>query len=293
VDNVPTEQGFPRRFGEYLLLGEIGAGGMGVVFQAVHLPLNRPCALKLLRDGALASSVMRERFLNEIEAVAALHHPQIVHVWRAAKLEGQLFLEMELVEGGTLADRLESGALPARDAAALVAGLSRAVQHAHERGVLHRDLKPANILLDEAGSGPKLTDFGLARLLNHESDLTRTLAVLGTPAYMAPELASGEAREATIAADVYSLGAILYECLAGQPPFHAENVPALLRKVAEEAPSPEPLLRPRTHREQEPERVVAASAPDRAHVEGATGFPLTPALSPSAGARAGVRGRSG
>ena len=231
------------------------------MFQAVHLPLNRPCALKLLRDGALASIVMRERFLTEIEAVATLNHPQIIHVWRAAKHEGQLFLEMELVEGGTLADRLESGCLPAREAAALVAGLSRAVQHAHERGVLHRDLKPANILLDDAGSGPKLTDFGLARLLNHESDLTRTLAVLGTPAYMAPELASGQAREATIAADVYSLGAILYECLAGQPPFHAENVPALLRKAAEEAPSPEPLLQPRTRSEQRPEQVGAAPPP--------------------------------
>jgi len=222
-------------FGDYLLLGHIAAGGMGVVYQAVHERLNRPCALKLLRSGVFASAAERARFVAEAEAAATLDHPDIVRVRHAGEAEGQLFLEMELVQGGTLADRLAADrsaavGMPLRQAAALVARLACAVQHAHDRGVLHRDLKPANVLLAEDGA-PRLTDFGLARLLDRENDLTRTLAVLGTPAYLAPELAAGRTRGATTAADVYGLGAILYECLAGFPPYAGETPLAVLNAV--------------------------------------------------------------
>jgi serine/threonine protein kinase/WD40 repeat protein len=244
MPDTPPSDRFPRPFGKYLLLAEIGAGGMGVVYQAVHTTSGRSCALKLIRPESLASAESadlqasaEQRFATEIEAASALEHEGIVRVLHSGVHEGRRFLAMELVEGGTLADRLASGPLPPREAAALLARLARAVQFAHERGILHRDLKPGNVLLDEAGA-PRLTDFGIARLLNRESDLTRTLAYLGTPAYMAPELATGSARDATTAADTYSLGAILYECLSGRPPFTAETVAALLHKVATETPAP-------------------------------------------------------
>jgi WD40 repeat protein len=240
-------QSYPREFGDYLLLGQLGAGGMGVVYQAVHQTTGRPCALKLIRGSALADgdggrvqlASLQQRFATEVEATAGLDHPNIVRVRHAGLQDGEYFLELELIEGGTLAERLEAGPLPAEAAAELVLRLARAVQYAHGRGVLHRDLKPGNVLLGKDGE-PRLADFGLARGLERTHNLQRTLAALGTPAYLAPEIAQGSATGATIAADTYSLGAILYECLAGRPPFQAANLPALLRKVAEEEPAPLP-----------------------------------------------------
>lgn len=225
-----------RQFEHYTLLGQIDEGGMGVVYQAVHRGLNRSCALKLIRAGLLATADERRRFLTEAEAAAWLDHPNIVRVGRAAEFEGQWFLEMELIAGGTLADRIAEGPLPPREAAALVESLARAVHHAHERGILHRDLKPGNVLITEDGK-PKLADFGLARFLDNDSDLTRSIAVLGTPAYLAPELAGGQVREATIRADVYSLGVILFECLTGRRPFSGETPLEILRSV-QDAPTP-------------------------------------------------------
>ncbi|MCC7375315.1 MAG: protein kinase [Verrucomicrobiales bacterium] len=224
-----------QSFGDYLLLGEIASGGMGTVYQAIDLRLNRSCALKLVRVGALASPAEHARFIVEAEAAAALDHPDIVRIHQAGEVEGQPFLAMELVEGGTLADRLQSGPMPLPEAASLVARLASAVQHAHDRGVLHRDLKPGNVLVSEDGA-PRLTDFGLARLLDREGDLTRTTAVLGTPAYLAPELASGSARQATTAADVYGLGAILYECVTAKAPYSGTNPLAVLGAVQQGPP---------------------------------------------------------
>jgi WD40 repeat protein len=224
-----------QAFGDYLLLGEIAAGGMGTVYQAIDVRLNRSCALKLVRVGALASQAEHARFIVEAEAAAALDHPDIVRIHQAGEVAGQPFLAMELVEGGTLADRLLAGPMALPEAASFVGRLAAAVQHAHDRGVLHRDLKPGNVLVTGDGA-PRLTDFGLARLLDRDGDLTRTAAVLGTPAYLAPELASGAARRATTGADVYGLGAILYECVTAKAPYSGPNPLAVLGAVQQGPP---------------------------------------------------------
>ncbi|MBL9137546.1 MAG: protein kinase [Verrucomicrobiales bacterium] len=224
-----------QTFGHYLLLGEIAEGGMGAVYQAMDTRLNRACALKLIRAGALASPAERARFFVEAEAAATLDHGDIVRVYQAGELDGQPFLAMELVEGGTLADRLRAGPMAFREAAEFVLRLAAAVQHAHDRGVLHRDLKPGNVLVASTGA-PRLTDFGLARLIDRDGDLTRTAVVLGTPAYLAPELATGNARQATTAADVYGLGAILYECVTGRAPYGGTHPLAVLGAVQQGPP---------------------------------------------------------
>lgn len=205
--------------------------------------VERPYEHHLLfyRYGVLATPDERRRFATEAEAASTLDHPGILRVHRVGQHEGQWFLEMELVEGGTLADRLTEGPLPPREAAQLLTRLARAVQHAHARGILHRDLKPANVLLAPDGQ-PKLTDFGLARFLDRDSNLTRTLDVLGTPAYMAPEIAAGHARHATVAADIYSLGVILFECLTGERPFKG-NTPLEVLRVVQDTPAPRPSSR--------------------------------------------------
>jgi WD40 repeat protein/predicted Ser/Thr protein kinase len=246
---MPTPGALIRYLGDYELLEELGRGGMGVVYRARQRSLNRPVALKMLRDGALAGEDELRRFRNEAEAVAALDHPQIVPVYEVGRHGGHPYFSMRLVEGPSLARTLDSGPIPPMAAARLVAEAARAVHHAHQRGVLHRDLKPANILLDAVGR-PHITDFGLARRIDAASDLTRTGQALGTPAYMSPEQAEGR-RGITTAADVYGLGAVLYACLTGRAPFQGGSLADILDGVRDRAPEPPSRLNRRVDRDLE------------------------------------------
>jgi serine/threonine-protein kinase len=215
----------------------LGRGGMGVVFRARHLRLNRPVALKMLLAGAYAGPHERERFQREAEAVASLRHPNIVQVYDVGDTGGRPYFTMELVEGGSLAQKLSGTPQPARAAAALVVTLARAVQVAHQGGIVHRDLKPANILLTPDGV-PKIADFGLALHFEGAPALTLTGARIGTPSYMAPEQAIGKVGMVGPAADVYSLGALLYELLTGRPPFRGDTAAETERQVIHEEPVP-------------------------------------------------------
>jgi eukaryotic-like serine/threonine-protein kinase len=221
----------------YELLGEVGRGGMGVVYRARDRRLGRVVALKMILAGGHASQAELARFLAEAEAVAQLHHPNIVQVYEGGQHQGLPYFTLEYVPGGSLAERLGGVPLPPAEAARLVEQLGRGVHYAHGKGVVHRDLKPANVLLTEDGT-PKVTDFGLARRAGTGQGLTATGAVLGTPSYMAPEQAEGRGKEATAAADVYALGAILYECLTGRPPFRAATPLDTLLQVVGREPVP-------------------------------------------------------
>jgi serine/threonine protein kinase len=219
----------------YDLLGPIGEGGMGEVWKARQTTLNRLVALKMVLGEQRAGSKQLIRFLAEADAVAAVKHPHVVQVYDYGEASGRPFLAMEYLPGGSLADRLKrTGPLDPKAAAQLVATLAGAVQAAHDLGIVHRDLKPANVLFDEHGQ-PKVTDFGLAKRAGR-SDLTATQAVMGTPAYMAPEQARGDTKFVGPQADVYSLGVILYECLTGSRPFGAPDPIVLLRQVTEDEP---------------------------------------------------------
>jgi WD40 repeat protein len=224
-------------FGDYEIQAEIGRGGMGVVYRARQVSLNRPVALKLIRAGVLAGQDELRRFQNEAEAVALLDHPGIVPVYEVGEHEGQRYFSMKLVPGGNLADRLAAYRDDPKAAAALLAEMAEAVHHAHVRGILHRDLKPANILVDDAGH-PHITDFGLAKRVEADAEMTATGAVLGTPAYMAPEQALGRRGAITTATDVHGLGAVLYSLLTGQAPFSGDGVVDTLTKVKEQPPEP-------------------------------------------------------
>jgi tetratricopeptide (TPR) repeat protein len=246
-DVVPDPGGLPGVPG-YDMLGELGRGGMGVVYRAWHRRLNRPVALKMLLAGVHARTAELERFLREAEAVAALHHPNIVQVYDVGDVDGRPYFTMELVEGGNLCRQIRGVPQPARQAAALVATLADAVHAAHQGGIVHRDLKPANILLTRDGT-PKVTDFGLARRLEADGGLTVSGAPLGTPSYMAPEQARGEKPAIGPATDVYALGAILYELLTGRPPFRADSTTATLQQVVADEPVPPARLNPRVPRD--------------------------------------------
>jgi serine/threonine protein kinase/tetratricopeptide (TPR) repeat protein len=204
--------------GDYELLEEIGRGGQGVVFRARQKSLNRTVALKVIGLGQWASKAHLKRFRREAEAAASLEHPSIVPIHEVGERDGSCYFSMKFIEGGQLDEIIRRDPMPIRQAAELIAKVARTVHYAHEHGILHRDIKPGNILLDAKGE-PHLTDFGLARLLETESTVTRTLEVLGTPSYMAPEQALGENAAVGKATDVYALGAVLYQLLTGQPPF--------------------------------------------------------------------------
>src|SRR5437667_10415366 len=208
---------------------------MGVVWRARQLSLNREVALKVIAEGELASEDFIERFHTEATAAASLDHPNIVPIYEIGEHEGRHFFSMKLIAGRTLTRESGGSPMPPRRVGRLLAKLARAVHYAHQRGILHRDLKPNNVLLDGHGE-PHLTDFGLAKLVERESTLTKTLAVLGTPSYMSPEQARGETKQLTTAADVYGLGAILYELISGQPPFAGGTTMATIRQVLEEEP---------------------------------------------------------
>jgi eukaryotic-like serine/threonine-protein kinase len=223
------------RTGPYEILEEIARGGMGVVYRARHRGLNRIVALKMILPQQLQSAAAIQRFRGEAEAVAALDHPGILPIYEVGELDGLPFFSMKLAEGGSLASQLATWRDRPRDAARLIAHVARAVHHAHERGILHRDLKPGNILLSREGEA-YVTDFGIAKWIGRDTRLTQDASTLGTPHYIAPEQAAGSSAKLTPAADVYSLGAILYELVAGRPPFVAETALETLRLVTDTAP---------------------------------------------------------
>src|SRR4029077_21003278 len=234
----------------YNVEAELGHGGVGVVYRAWHLRLHRRVALKMLLAGARAQPAERERFLREAEAVGGLRHPNIVQVYEAGDVNGQTYFTMELVEGGSLAQQIQGVPQPVRKAAALVATLADAVHAAHQSVIVHRDLKPSNILLTADGT-PKVTDFGLARRLQGGGALTLSGVPMGTPSYMAPEHAQGQREAAGPAADVYGLGAILYELLTGRPPFRAATAAETLQQVTSQEPAPPSRLNDKVPRDLE------------------------------------------
>jgi WD40 repeat protein/tetratricopeptide (TPR) repeat protein len=214
---------------------ELGRGGMGVVYHARRILLDRPCALKMILAGELASPEAATRFLSEAAAVARLRHANILQIYEIGEHNGRTYLELEFAEGGSLAEKIDGTPWPPRRAAGLVEPIARAAAEAHRQGIVHRDLKPANVLLMAEGT-PKLCDFGLAKSIGSNSGLTRTESVMGSPTYMAPEQAAGHSREVGPTADVYSLGTILYELLTGRAPFRAATVLETLEQVRSAEP---------------------------------------------------------
>ena len=239
-----------RYIGDYELIKELGRGGMGVVYKARQLSLNRPVALKLLKSDILAGHDERRRFQNEAQAVALLDHPHIVPIYEVGEYEGRDYFSMKLVGGASLEKKLTDLATDPKAIARLVKTAAEAVHHAHQRGILHRDLKPSNILLDERGE-PYVTDFGLAKRAEGDSEMTVSGAILGTPPYMAPEQASGRRGAVTTATDVYGLGAILYSLLTGRAPFRGDSVAEILEQVRDQPPKRPSELNTRTPRDLE------------------------------------------
>jgi serine/threonine protein kinase/WD40 repeat protein len=232
----PSQPGMTvRYFGDYELLEEIARGGMGVVFKARQVNLNRIVALKMILAGQLAHESDVKRFYAEAEAAARLDHPGIVPIFEIGQHDGQHYFSMAFVEGESLAKKVIDGPLPPREAAEMVKKVAEAVEYAHEKGIIHRDLKPANVLLDAIGQ-PKVTDFGLAKQTQGDSGLTGSGQILGTPSYMPPEQAAGRLDQVGPASDVYALGAILYCLLTGRPPFQSASPLDTLKQVLEQEP---------------------------------------------------------
>jgi serine/threonine-protein kinase len=221
--------------GDYELVEEVGRGGQGVVFRARQKSLNRTVALKVISLGQWASKAHLKRFRREAEAAASLEHPCIVPIYEVGEGEGSCYFSMKFVEGGQLDEVVRREPMPVRQAVELIVKVARTVHYAHEHGILHRDIKPGNILLDAKGE-PNLTDFGLARLIETESTVTRTMEVLGTPSYMAPEQAVGNNAAVGKATDVYGIGAVFYQLLTGQPPFAGGTTPLLIRACVSRRP---------------------------------------------------------
>ncbi len=223
--------------GDYELLAEIARGGMGVVYKARQISLNRIVAVKMILAGQLATQADHDRFHAESQAAAVLDHPNIVPIFEVGEHEGQHYFSMGYVDGPSLSARLAKGPLAPKEAAALVATVAEALEYAHRQGVIHRDIKPSNILIDSQGR-PRVTDFGLAKRVNGGSELTETGQILGSPSYMPPEQAGGHVRAIGPASDVYALGAVLYAVLTGRPPFQAASSLETLKQVIEREPVP-------------------------------------------------------
>jgi eukaryotic-like serine/threonine-protein kinase len=266
---TPDHQTSISAFGDYELLEEIGRGGMGIVYKARQRSLNRIVALKMVIPSRLTSATDLRRFQVEAETVSRLDHPHILSIYEEGEVSGQPYYTMKWMEGGSLAEggrhRAEGGG-PSKDApdaqspaavrqqqsaiATLLVKVAHAVAYAHERGVLHRDLKPGNILLDTRGE-PYVADFGLAKLMEQESRLTQSLPTVGTPGYAAPEQLQGGMQHVTMAADVYSLGAILYESLTGKPPFRGPTPIEIIRQALDTEVKPPHTLNPAVDRDLE------------------------------------------
>jgi eukaryotic-like serine/threonine-protein kinase len=264
VDKLPDIEG-------YEVQSVLGRGGMGVVFRARHLRLDRLIALKMMLDDAYAGPRDRDRFQREAEAVARLRHPNVVQIHDIGDADGRPYFTMELVDGGSLAEKLAGTPLPSREAAELAATLAGAVQAAHDCGIVHRDLKPGNVLLTSDGMA-KITDFGLARQLNDGARLTQTGAAVGTPSYMAPEQANGQPDEVGPAVDVYALGAILYELLTGRPPFKGATAAETIHQVIFQEPAPPSRLNDQAPRDLETICLKCLQKDSRRRYESAVAF---------------------
>src|SRR5438309_5651847 len=248
VKKAPRSTKTLADFGDYELLEEIGRGGQGEVYRTHQKSLNRTVALIVIGLGHWATQAHLKRFRLEAEAAASLEHPGIVPIHEVGERDGSCYFSMKFIEGGQLDEMVRHEPMPIRRAVELIAKVARTIHYAHERGILHRDIKPGNILLDAKGE-PHLTDFGLARLVETESTVTRTMEVLGTPSYMAPEQAVGNNARVTSATDVYGLGAVLYQLLTGHPPFAGGATYETIKLLLNTEPRQPRLLNPKIDRD--------------------------------------------